>query len=321
MAGVDNGDYLEKVITLEESLGLDGAAKMLNIKESTVKRRIQEAKRRGIKPYHGTLSKNLIKIKEIYTDEEINAIAKGGRVAPGMPSMPIANFDGDIVTFGIISDTHIGSIYTDNSHILRAFNEFDKAKVDFIVHCGDVTEGMSNRDGHVYEVTNIGYESQKHAAIEILKYAPAKLYMIDGNHDRWYKKRSGAYIVQDIAKAIDGVYLGEDEGDISLKGHITLKLWHGEDGNSYAISYRMQKIVESLTGGTKPHILIAGHVHKMIYLFLRHIHCVGAGSIQMQSKWLRGKRIEVHTGFWVCKAWLNETGVGKFQCTWYPLYV
>jgi len=321
MAGRDSDTYLQKILTLVESIGEKDTAKLLGVKKTTISRRAYEARKRGVAPIIGTLSKNLIKIKETYSDDEIAAIAKGGRVSPGLPSMPIANFNGDVVTFGVISDTHIGSIYTDNSHILRAFNKFDEAKVDFVVHAGDVTEGLSNRAGHIYEVNQIGYTAQKKAAIEILKHCPAQLYMIDGNHDRWYVKGSGAYIVEDIAKELGAVYLGQDEGDIALKHHITLKLWHGEDGNTYAISYRMQKIVESLTGGTKPHIIIAGHVHKMMYNWLRHIHCIGAGSIQMQSKWMRSKRLEAHTGFWVIKAWLNDAGVGRFQPTWYPLYV
>lgn len=319
--GEPSREKTQEIVNIVASVGAKRTGEILRLTDASIRRHLRYAKERKIKPDRAKLPRSLALIKETYTDEEIKAIAKGGRVSPGLPSIPIANFAGDIVTFGIISDTHIGSIYTDNSHIFRAFSEFEREKVDFVAHCGDVTEGMSNRAGHIYEINKIGYSAQKETAIRILKNCPAKLYMIDGNHDRWFVKGSGAYIVKEMAKDLNAVYLGQDEGDISLKGHITLKLWHGEDGNTYAISYRIQKIVESLTGGTKPHILIAGHVHKMIYLFLRHIHCIGAGSIQMQSKWMRGKRIEAHPGFWIIKVWLNEKGVGKFQSTWYPLYV
>jgi len=314
-------EKLQEIVDIVHAVGEKRAVEILRKVESGLRRDLRRAKALGIKPQKQKLPRSFQKLSESYTDEEIKAIARGGRVSPGLPSIPIANFNGDVVTFGVISDTHIGSIYTDNSHIFRAFSEFEKEHVDFVIHCGDVTEGMSNRAGHVYELTDIGFDRQKQTAETILEHCPAQLYMIDGNHDRWYVKGSGAYIVKDIAKELNAIYLGQDEGDISLKGHVTLKLWHGEDGNTYAISYRMQKIVESLTGGTKPHILIAGHVHKMMYNFLRHIHCIGAGSIQMQSKWMRGKRIEAHTGFWVIKVWLNEKGVGRFQPTWYPLYV
>ena len=322
MSGIRTDAKLQEIIDIVSVLGEKGAASALRIKESTVRRAVRQANEHELRPSKIRLPKVLEEINERFSESELKAISKGARISPGLPSVPVAKFDGDCVTIGIFSDTHIGSIYTDNSHIFKAFHEFDKEKVDFIVHCGDVVEGFSHREGHVYEVTHIGYEAQKETAIRIFEHLPAPMYMIDGNHDRWYLKRSGAYVVKDIADKLKSVtYLGSDEGDISLGSSATLKLWHGEDGNSYAISYRMQKIVESLTGGTKPNILIAGHVHKMIYLFLRHIHCIGAGAIQMQSKWMRGKRIESHTGFWIIKAWVNETGIGKFSSTWYPLYV
>ena len=267
------------------------------------------------------IPENLRRIGEIYTDKELEAIAKGGRIIPGRDKVPIVSFDGEYVKFGVMSDSHYGSIYSDPNYTEMAFEEMDKENCSFIVHPGDVVEGMSNRAGHVYELSHIGYEAQKEHAIDILKQWNKKIYMVSGNHDRWYIKSNGANIVKDIADSLpDGEFIGHDEGNISLNGTVELRLWHGEDGNSYAVSYRIQKIIESLTGGDKPHILIAGHVHKSTYLFERHIHCISAGSLQKQSKWMRGKRIPAHTGFWILEAWING-GVKKFRQTWYPFYV
>jgi len=117
-------------------------------------------------------------------------------------------------------------------------------------------------------------------------------------------------------------YLGHDEGDITLStAPVTIRLWHGEDGSSYAHSYRIQKIVESFTGGDKPHVLFCGHAHKHTYMFERHIHCIGAGSMQTQSKWMRGKRLASHTGFWIIKMVVNDKGVGSFAPQWFPFYI
>jgi len=264
---------------------------------------------------------NLKKIRELYSDKELSAIANGGRIIPGKDKVPIIDFDGEYIKFGVISDTHYGSIYSDPEYTDYALDEFDRKDCDFVVHVGDVTEGMSNRAGHVYELSHIGYEKQREHAIEVLSKWKGKMYLISGNHDRWYIKSNGANIVKDIAEKLpDGEFLGHDEGNISLNGMAELRLWHGEDGNSYATSYRIQKVVESFTGGDKPHILVLGHVHKSLYVYDRHIHCVGAGSIQKQSKWMRGKRIAAHTGFWIIEAWINE-GVSKFRQMWYPFYV
>jgi len=321
--GIQSDKYLQKIMTMVDTLGKQGTADMLGIKIVTVNRRINEAKQRNVSPLTSKeLNPALIKIKEMYSEDEIKAIAKGGRVAPGQPQVPIISFEGQRIRVGLLSDTHIGSIYTDNNYIYQAFEEFKKEHCDFITHGGDVTEGMSNRAGHVYELTDIGYSAQKAKAIEIFSQAPAPVYMIDGNHDRWYVKSNGAYIVKEICKELgsNAIYLGQDEGDISLKGRTTFKLWHGEDGNSYALSYRMQKIVESLSGGEKPGVIAASHTHKSFTIFERNIYCISTGSIMKQSKWMRGKRIAAHVGFWIIDIWINKIGVAKIRSTWYPFY-
>jgi len=115
-------------------------------------------------------------------------------------------------------------------------------------------------------------------------------------------------------------YLGSDEGDISLKGKAIIKLWHGEDGSSYATSYRLQKLIESLTGGEKPNLLLAGHTHKMAYIFERHVHTFSGGALSTQSSWMRGKRLPNHTGFWIIDVWVGKRGITKCGGIFYPYY-
>ena len=236
----------------------------------------------------------------------------------------VHDFTGEHFKVGYMGDLHIGSIYTNYDYIQDACREFYEEDVDMVVVTGDVTEGMSNRPGHIYECTELGFDKQKDKAIELLKpfdFCPVK--MIDGNHDRWYIKGSGALIVKGICevleKTADVEFLGHDEGDI-LVGKVSIKLWHGEDGSSYAHSYRIQKLIESWQGGTKPHVLFCGHVHKRFNMLERNIHCISTGSIQKQSKWMRSKRLPAHTGFGIADITINDSGVGKFTDTWYPFY-
>lgn len=292
-----------------------------NLKPETLQRYLRIAKNEL--GFNGLeRSNNLNRIADQYTDKELGAIARGGRIVPGIDKVPIVDFGREKITVGVISDTHLGSAYTDPSLVFQAFDEFDSADIDMLVHSGDVTEGMSNRDGHVYELSHIGYAAQKGHAIEVMEqWDKTPMYMVSGNHDLWFKKSNGADIVDDICNAIpNATYLGEHEGDISLEGKGILKLWHGGDGNSYSISYRLQKIVESITGGEKPSVLVAGHTHKSMYLYDRHIHIYSAGAIQQQTQWMRGKRIASHTGFWIIEMWMNDVGVGKTRGQWFPAY-
>jgi predicted phosphodiesterase len=270
---------------------------------------------------HFKVTATLKKIEEQYGDKELQAIAAGGRIVPGYGKVPMVDFEGDRVKFAQVTDTHFGSLFFHEKHWDMVIDECKKEKVDFICHTGDVSEGMSKRDGHIYELSHLGYEKQKDYSIEQLQKWPGKLYAISGNHDRWFLKSSGANIVKDICDALpDAHFLGHDMGVVSLKGHAILELWHGEDGSSYATSYRIQKIIEAFTGGEKPHILECGHTHKQLQMYERHIHAFSGGSIQCQTLWMKGKRMQAHTGFWIITAWINKNGVAKLQSTWYPFY-
>jgi predicted phosphodiesterase len=75
-----------------------------------------------------------------------------------------------------------------------------------------------------------------------------------------------------------------------------MKLMHGGGGSSYAVSYRPQKIVESLQGGEKPNILLLGHYHKQFYAPVRNVHVLLPGCTTDQSVFLRKQSIEAHVG-------------------------
>lgn len=313
-------DKIQEIITYFVKHGEEATCKIFQIKQESLTRYLREAKLRNIEALD--INNTLRAIQELYSEAELKAIAKGGRLMPGMIKVPIINFEGKHIKVGHITDTHIGSDYFSEDRLYQAFEEFRKEKVDFITHSGDVSEGMSNRPGHIYELSELGYAQQKKKCIKIFgQWTDTKIYAIDGNHDRWFLKSSGAKIVEDIAAALDNfIFLGHDEGDISLKGKAVMKLWHGEDGSSYALSYRLQKIIESLSGGEKPSILIAGHVHKYVKIFERNIYAIGVGTLQRQTPWMRGKRLSAHVSFVIGDYWVNKDGVCKMSDTLYPFY-
>lgn len=262
----------------------------------------------------------LQKIKETYTPEELRAIASGGRVTPGQPRVPLVTFDGDCLVFGHITDTHMGGIYYRETYLKQALEECEKEGAQFVFHTGDLVEGMSNRPGQIYELTHLGYQRQRDYAIEQCKQWTKPWYMIDGNHDRFFEKSAGAYAVKDVCEALPNAsFLGSDQGTLAVNG-VTFMLFHGEDTSSYAISYRLQKLVEAFTGGEKPNMLLVGHTHKQGYFFERHVHVLSGGALSVQSRWMRAKRLANHTGFWICRAWIGKKSINKLQTTWYPFY-
>jgi len=266
------------------------------------------------------LSGSLESIAKRYSKEELSLLAKGRLINAEQQARPVINFDGDDVVIGFCTDTHWGTKYSPKEYWTAFLDECKREGVSMILHAGDVTEGMSGRPDHVYSLTHVGFSAQIDYAVELFSMTDLPIYCIDGNHDRWGIKSGGVMVVSDIAKRCRNVtYLGHDEADVVIKGSVW-RLFHGEDGSSYASSYRVQKLIESFTGGTKPNVLLVGHTHKQIYIFERNIHAVSGGAMCRQSAWMRSKKLVNHDGFHIIRATIRDGQVVRFSPTFYPFF-
>jgi len=318
---------IEEILDYASDTGDMEAQRIFGISHETL-RRYRRRMKLSKEPIKGTaigfdpsVERMLQEIGARYSPEEIRIIAQGMRPGGhGRRKITADWFTGDSMTFGVISDTHIGSRYFREDWFDGAIEMFARRNVDFVVHSGDVTEGLSNRPGHVYELSHIGYAQQKEEAIRQIGKIECPCYIVDGNHDRWFMKSAGAQIVDDICKDTPNArFIGTDEGVIDIGG-ISILLWHGEDGAAYALSYRVQKIVESLSGGQKPNILVTGHDHKQGYFFTRNVQVVMAGCLQEQTPWMRSKRLAAHPGFWIVEVGINNGSIVEFVPHFFPFY-
>ena len=146
------------------------------------------------------------------------------------------------------------------------------------------------------------------------------IYIISGNHDFYYQEFAGANMIKSISEALDNVtYIGHDSADIDVDGAI-IRLFHGGDGSSYALSYRLQKLCEAITGGEKPNILLAGHVHKFCYIFERNIHAISVPCMQTQTAFMRGKKLAAHTGFLQLDFDVLDKSIKNLSVKFFPFY-
>ncbi len=180
---------------------------------------------------------------------------------------------------------------------------------EFGVNAGDTIEGMSGREGHIYELTHIGYSAQMNYFAEQFKFG-MPVYSIEAqdSHSGWYHNKSNTGV--DIGKELmrrskDYKFLGYDEQDIILSNGLKIRLRHPGGGTAYAISYKMQKYVESISGGDKPHIIIQGHFHKSMQTFYRNIHCFDVGTLEEQSPFMKKKGTPAHLGYWILDVYMH----------------
>ena len=235
-----------------------------------------------------------------------------------------AKFDGDkVIRFGVVSDTHINSRYAQITLLHQAYDEMQRQGIECVYHCGDIDEGDQMRMGHQYECYNQGADDHVE---EIVKNYPKrdgmKTYFITGNHDHSFIKRNGLDIGKMIAaERPDMKYLGQSQAYVNIANNCIMELRHPADGSAYAISYKTQKMVDSISGGKKPKILIVGHYHKAEYIFYRNVHVFQAGELERQKSFLRVNGISVSLGYWIIELTVDKDGqINSLKQTFNPFY-
>lgn len=237
------------------------------------------------------------------------------------------DFTGSVIRFGVLSDCHMGSLYENLELVEAAYDTFADEGITRVFNCGDLCEGQytQKRSQHQYEIRVHGYDKQAEYVIENYPRRDGIITeFITGNHDHTFYKIAGA----DIGKTIDAgrddfMYHGQMECDFLLqseRGSAVVRMFHPASGSAYAISYRSQKIVESMSGGHKPNVLLFGHTHKAEYMFYMNVHIIQAGTTQFQTPFMRGKHLAAHMGFWIVELTINEMGVAKCKTDWFPDY-
>lgn len=227
------------------------------------------------------------------------------------PEFHKSKWDGTrIIKFGIMGDTQIGSRYTQLTYLHQFYDLCVKAGVKDVYHVGDLTEGLKMRPGHEYEVYYVSADEMRE---DVIKNYPMRdgiiTHFITGNHDASIYKHIGYDIGAAIARERpDMEYLGRDCAVVYLTPKCTLELRHPWDGCAYALSYKIQKMIEAMESDSKPNILAVGHYHKAEYLFYRNVHALQTGCFQGQTPFTRGKGISVHLGGWIVTIRVDENG-------------
>ena len=240
------------------------------------------------------------------------------------PEVVSANWRGrKTIKFGLMGDTQINSKYTQLTHLHDFYDVCSRSGIDTIYHTGDIDEGEQMRTGHQYECYMQGADDHVDEIVRVYPQRTGiKTFFITGNHDASMIKHCG----HDIGRAIsekrkDMIYLGKDCAVIQLTPECSLELRHPWDGTAYAISYKIQKMVEAMQGGEKPNILAVGHYHKAEYISYRNVHAFQTGCFQAQTPFMRGKGIAAMMGGWIVEAEVDTDGsIRRIKQEFIPYY-
>ncbi len=252
--------------------------------------------------------------------------------APGGSSvLNVEARDDGWTVLGFTGDNHLGSRHCRLDVLHRLYDIFEAEGVRHVFNTGNWIEGESRFNRHDIEV--FGLDRQVAHFIEAYpeRTGITTHYVAGDDHEGWYQQRESLEIgrhVQTTAAAggrEDLRYLGYLEADVALrtgKAATAMKIMHGGGGTSYALSYKPQKIVESLQGGEKPSVLAIGHYHKFDYCYPRNVHAFMVGCTQDQSIFMRKRSIEAHVGGVL--VWLQQDPkdghITRFRCEFLPFY-
>lgn len=239
----------------------------------------------------------------------------------------MSRFKGRKVRVGIVSDTHLGSQFQQLSYLRAFYRHCSQRKVGAVLHAGDLLDGEGVYRGHRYELFAIGADAQiDYAVNNYPSYRGVTTYLISGNHDAVFQKQSGIDAVSAVCRRRgDMVYLGYGGARVEIGG-VKFDLLHPDGGVPYARSYRNQKIIEQLPGGSKPHVLILGHLHVTDILpNYRNVLGLMAGCFQAQTPYLKRKGLAPDVGGYILEFETSDVdtdgGSVGFKIEWRPFMV
>lgn len=225
---------------------------------------------------------------------------------------------------GVVSDTHIGNINNQMTFLHYLYDRYKEMGITDVYHVGDISDGWyPNRSDQIYELYAHGADQQ---VDYIVKNYPKRdgitTHFIIGNHDYTFIRNTGYNIGPAIAMRRDDMkYLGAYNARVWLTPNCDIELNHPSDGAAYAMSYSIQKYIDSMSGGDKPKILLNGHHHKFLTMFYRNVHAIECPCLEAQTTYMKGKRIAAHMGGLILDIHVDEEGtIQRFGVELIPLY-
>lgn len=237
------------------------------------------------------------------------------------------DFPDNHVKFIAFSDAHMGHQCYRPDILEKMIKDGKKKGIEFFVNSGDTIEGMSGRDGHVYELSHIGASQQLNYFQDEFSKFDKDVYSIEAqnSHGGWFKSKGNMGL--DIGEELDKRsrhynFIGYDEQDLKLDNGAMIRLRHPGGGTAYAVSYKLQKYLEAISGGKKPHLLFDGHHHKALYMFYRNVHGFETGTLCEQTPFMKKTNTPAHMGYWIIDINMHKKkgGVERVASEFVPFY-
>ena len=272
---------------------------------------------------------------------------------PSIPTAPrigaLPGWGENVIRFCAISDTHCENKCCAWDELHAVYDRCVEEGITDIIHAGNLSDGPGDRGfkGHYQEVHSGCYK-----AYDCLEYLHREYPQRDGVtthyissstcHEGWEFKSSGLDMGWALANGCtyctygrendewvsidprpDMHYLGMDAFTITCgpERNTRIRVMHPGGGSAYAVSYKSQKWVESLQGGTKPHLGIIGHFHKSNYFRPRDVSVLQPGCLCWQTGFMQKHNLAAEVAAWFVEMYVDAGGsVRRIKLEEMPFY-
>ena len=180
-------------------------------------------------------------------------------------------------TFGVISDTHYCSIFSQPSMVNTFVYECFNRGIDLIYHAGDIVDGDYSRIRPIHnsEVFVWGASGQLNYVVENLpKYKGIKYRGITGSHDQTHFFNYGLDLGKELEKRRDDfTYLGQDCA-VDKIDNCTIEIFHPGGGTSRIPSTKPQNRQDQVPSSKRYDLSLWGHYHKNYYMNYDGVHTI-----------------------------------------------
>ena len=278
--------YQKVLKTLRTERTLGELVRILHLPEAGVLELLEEIKGTGYKIVQDITRGRLVFLyvpkPEVVEEEIIEAYASG-----------------ETIKVAVLSDTHMGSNYYDGVALKKFYQYAYDSGVRKFYHAGDMTDGFyKNRETNWFEQYAHGFTQQVNDVVNNYpKMDGVTTTFISGNHDSTHMFNGGANIGEEIAeRRPDMIYKGHNLGKVWLSDKIDLNLIHPTDGGAWAVTHKIQKIIDSAQGYKRAKIMVVGHYHKMAYIEWKGVHGLVMPSFQRQTGFMRDNNLASYVG-------------------------
>lgn len=288
---------------------------------------------------------------DVQETDEVGEVARLSRTEPASAGrvVPLPWYTRQ-VQIGIVTDTHLANLFAAEEELHFAYDRFAAEGITDVFHAGDLVDGSGRYGypGHSMEVREDCYTPRQTCAYAIDNYPQrdgitTRFIESMKCHAGWDLQRDGfdhgyslQYGFNYLKKTPQGSellhkpgrpdlqFLGYDSARVTIgpESLTLVDILHPGGGSSYALSYRPQKWSESLEGGSKPHLAIMGHYHKLNYIRPRNIHVLSAECLEWQTPFMARHGIQAHVGFAILRLGLDSDGtIREFKPEWFPFFL